>query len=168
MIKTYRMHTPNIHDSCYVSENATIIGDVTLEKDVSIWFHTVIRGDKDHIHIKEGSNIQDNCTLHTDPDHQLWIGKHVTVGHQAMLHGCQIEDEVLIGMGAIVLNGAKIGKHAIIAAGALVKENQVIPEGSLAVGCPAKVIKQVSEAQIQDIMDNAKHYITLGKKYKEM
>lgn len=168
MIKTYRTYTPDIHESCYLSENATIIGDVTLEKDVSVWFHSVIRGDKDHIHIKEGSNIQDNCTLHTDPNHQLSIGKYVTVGHNAILHGCTIDDEVLIGMGAIVLNGANIGKHAIIGAGALVKENQVIPEGALAVGCPCKIIKQVNEAQIKDIMENAQHYIALGKEYKEM
>lgn len=168
MIKTYRNHTPNIDTSVYLSTDCVIIGDVTIEKNASVWFQTVIRGDKDHIHIKEGTNIQDNCTLHTDPKHQLVIGKKVTVGHNAVIHGAIIDDEVLIGMGAIILNGARIGKHSVIAAGALVKENQIIPERSLAIGCPAKVIREVSESQIQDILDNAMHYEELAKEYKEM
>lgn len=168
MIKNYRHHTPQINESVYLSEDTMIIGDVTLEKNVSVWFHSVIRGDKDHIHIGEGSNIQDNCTLHTDPDHVLTIGRNVTVGHNAVLHGCTIEDEVLVGMGAIILNGAKIGMHSIIGAGALIREQQVIPERSLVVGCPGKVIKNVSEEQIQDIIENALHYQALAKEYKEM
>lgn len=168
MIKNYRQHTPQIDESVYLSKDSVIIGDVTLERNASVWFHSVIRGDKDHIHIGEGSNIQDNCTLHTDPDHVLTIGHNVTVGHNAVLHGCTIEDEVLIGMGAIILNGATIGRHSIIGAGALIKEQQVIPERSLVVGCPGKVIKNVSEEQIQDIMDNAQHYQALAKEYKEM
>ena len=168
MIQTYRTHTPVIDDSAFVAHDCDIIGDVTLEKNTSVWFQTVIRGDKDTIHIKEGSNIQDHCTLHTDPNHQLIIGKNVTIGHQAMIHGAVIEDEVLIGMGAILLNGARIGRHSIIGAGALVKENQVIPENSLVVGCPARVIRQVSEEQIRDIIENAEHYQALAKEYKEM
>lgn len=168
MIKNYRHHTPQIDESVYLSEDTMIIGDVTLEQHASVWFHSVIRGDKDHIHIGEGSNIQDNCTLHTDPDHVLTIGRNVTVGHNAILHGCTIEDEVLVGMGAIVLNGATIGSHSIIGAGALIKEGQVIPERSLVVGCPGKVIKNVSEQQIQDIIQNAQHYQALAKEYKEM
>ena len=100
MILPYRDKQPLIEESAYVSSNATVIGDVTLEKGSSIWFHSVVRGDKDHIHIGEDSNIQDNCTLHTDPKHLLQIGKRVTVGHNAVLHGCMIEDEVLIGMGS--------------------------------------------------------------------
>lgn len=110
MILPYRDKQPLIEESAYVSSNATVIGDVTLEKGSSVWFHSVVRGDKDHIHIGEDSNVQDNCTLHTDPKHLLQIGKRVTVGHNAVLHGCMIEDEVLIGMGAIVLNGAHIGR----------------------------------------------------------
>lgn len=168
MIKTYRNHTPQIDESVYLSQDAVVIGDVTLEKNVSVWFQTVIRGDKDHIHIGEGSNIQDNCTLHTDPHHVMTIGRNVTVGHNAVVHGCTIEDEVLIGMGAIVLNGSHIGSHSIIGAGALVREQQVIPPGSLVVGCPGKVIKSVSEEQIQDIIENAAHYQELAKEYKEM
>lgn len=168
MIQTYRNHTPRIDATCFVADNATIIGDVTMKADASVWFGSVIRGDKDHIEIGEGSNIQDNCTLHTDPQHVLTIGKHVTVGHDAILHGCHIEDEVLIGMGAIILNGAHIGSHSIIGAGALVTEHMQIPKNSIVVGCPAKVIKTISAQQIQEIQDNAMHYAQLGKEYKEM
>lgn len=167
MIMKYKQKIPQIHESCYVSETAVVIGDVTLQRDVSVWFNTVIRADKDHIDIGEGSNIQDNCTLHTDPSHQLRIGKHVTVGHNVVLHGVTIEDECLIGMGAILLNGAKVGKHCIIGAGALVVENQKIPDNSVAIGCPAKVIKNIQASQIQEILENAQHYIALGKEYKE-
>ena len=166
MILAYKEHTPQLHEDSYVSSNATIIGDVTLAKGASVWFHTVIRGDKDAIVIGEDSNIQDNCTLHTDPKHQLLIGKRVTVGHNAVLHGCTIEDEALIGMGAIVLNGAHIGSHSMIGAGALVKEGQQIPEHSLVVGCPAKIIRMTSEEQVADILENAQHYAALGREYK--
>lgn len=168
MILPYRDKQPLIEKSAYVSSNATVIGDVTLEKGSSIWFHSVVRGDKDHIHIGEDSNIQDNCTLHTDPKHLLQIGKRVTVGHNAVLHGCMIEDEVLIGMGAIVLNGAHIGRHSIIGAGALVKEGQQIPENSLAVGSPARIIRKCSEEQVKEILENAAHYAQLGSEYKEI
>lgn len=168
MIKAYRSTVPQIAPDVFVAENATVIGDVILEAHSSVWFGTVIRGDKDRIVIKEGSNIQDNCTLHTDPHHTLTIGHHVTIGHRAIVHGATIEDEVLIGMGAIILNGAHIGKHSIIGAGALVKEHQVIPEGSLVVGCPGKVVKQISEEQMKEIKENAMHYQALAKEYKEM
>ena len=168
MIKTYGSKVPQIDDSVYLAEHTAIIGDVVLKPNVSIWFGTVIRGDKDTITIQEGTNIQDNCTLHTDPNHLLTIGKHVTVGHNVVLHGATIQDEVLIGMGAIILNGAIIGKHSIIGAGTLIKEHQVIPENSLVVGCPGKIIKTVSEEQIKEIKENAIHYQELAKEYKEM
>lgn len=168
MIKAYGKKQPRIGEDVFVAENATIIGDVILEPKTSVWFGTVIRGDKDTIHVMEGSNLQDNCTLHTDPAHTLTIGKRVTVGHNVVLHGAQIEDEVLIGMGAIILNGAHIGKHSIIGAGALIKEYQVIPENSLVVGCPGRIIKAVSEEQIKDILENAQHYQQLAQEYREM
>ena len=168
MIIAYRDKKPVIAEDSYVSKNATIIGDVTLEKGSSVFFHTVVRGDKDAICIGEKSNIQDNCTLHTDPGHELKIGKRVTVGHNAILHGCVIEDEVLIGMGAIILNEAVVGKHSIIGAGAVVTQGQIIPENSLVVGCPAKVIKQVNAAQVEEIKENAMHYAELGREYKKM
>lgn len=166
MLLNYKDKKPQLHESCYIASTAAIIGEVTVKKGASIWFHTVIRGDKDEIVIGEDSNIQDNCTLHTDPGHQLIIGKNVTVGHNAIIHGAKIEDEVLIGMGAIILNGAIIKKHCIIAAGALVKEGAVIAENSLVVGCPGKVIKEVNAKAIEEIQENAKHYVALGKEYK--
>lgn len=168
MILPYKEKQPRIDADAYVSSSAAIIGDVTMEKGSSVWFHTVVRGDKDHIHIGKDSNIQDNCTLHTDPNHLLSIGSRVTVGHNAVLHGCTIEDEALIGMGAIVLNGARIGRHSILGAGALVKEGQDIPENSLAVGSPARIIRNCSEEQIKDILENAEHYAELGREYKEI
>lgn len=167
MIIAYKNKRPSIDKEAYVSSNATVIGDVALEKGSSVWFHTVVRGDKDHIHIGEDSNVQDNCTLHTDPQHVLTIGKRVTIGHNAVLHGCHIADEVLVGMGAIILNGACIGSHSIIAAGALVKEGQMIPENSLAVGSPARVIRNVRKEQIDEILENAEHYAALAQEYKE-
>lgn len=168
MILQYNNHIPKIDTSCYISSNSTIIGNVYLHKNASVWFGAVIRGDQDKIEIGEDSNIQDNCTLHTDPNHHLYIGNRVSVGHNATLHGCHIEDEVLIGMGATILNGATIGKHCIIGANALVMENMNIPDGSVVVGCPCKIIKQTSKEQILNILHNAKHYSELGKEYKEI
>ena len=168
MLYQYHDHKPEIDASCFVADGTSIIGDVKLKEDVSVWFGSVIRGDKDEIVIGKGSNVQDNCTLHTDPNHKLIVGKNVTVGHNAILHGCKIEDEVLIGMGAKVLNGAHVGRHSIIGAGALVVENMDIPENSVVVGCPAKIIKSISEKQVHSILENAKHYVELGKEYKEI
>lgn len=143
MIQTYRNHTPRIDATCFVADNATIIGDVTMKADASVWFGSVIRGDKDHIEIGEGSNIQDNCTLHTDPQHVLTIGKHVTVGHNAILHGCHIEDEVLIGMGAIILNGAHIGSHSIIVAGynKIVEDEEAAKKRIREIAAPANSVR---------------------------
>ena len=168
MLYQYRNHKPLIDASCFVAQQASVIGDVTLKEDVSVWFGSVIRGDKDEIVIGKASNIQDNCTLHTDPNHRLIVGEKVTIGHNAILHGCVIEDEVLIGMGATILNGAHIGKHSIIGAGALVVENMEIPANSVVVGCPARVIKQTSETQIASILENAQHYVELGQEYKDI
>ena len=126
------------------ASNASIIGDVTLEKNTSIWFNVTLRGDVENIYVGEGSNIQDGSVLHTDPGYPLKIGKDVTIGHLVMLHGCTIEDNSLIGIGAVILNGAKIGKNCIIGANALVTENKVIPDNSLVVGSPGKIVRQVS------------------------
>lgn len=168
MIMKYREKQPKVAETAFVAETAVVIGDVVLEEGVSVWFGTVIRGDKDIIHIGKHTNVQDNCTLHTDPTHELRIGERVTVGHNAILHGAQIEDEVLIGMGAIILNGARIGKHCIIGAGTLIKEYQKIPENSVVVGCPGKIVKNISEEQLQDIIENAEHYVALGQEYQVM
>ncbi len=151
----------------WVAPNATVIGDVILEKNSSIWFNAVLRGDIENIYIGEGSNVQDGSVLHTDPGYPLKIGKDVTVGHMVMLHGCTIEDNSLIGIGAVILNGAKIGKNCIIGANALITENKVIPDNSLVVGSPGKIIRQVSGEEAKSITENAIHYQDNWKKYSK-
>ena len=151
----------------WVAPNASIIGDVTLEKNTSIWFNATLRGDVENIYVSEGSNIQDGSVLHTDPGFPLKIGKDVTIGHLVMLHGCTIEDNSLIGIGAVILNGAKIGKNCIIGANALVTENKIIPDNSLVVGSPGKIVRQVSNEEVKSITENAIHYQENWKKYSK-
>ena len=142
----------------WVAPNAVVIGDVTLEKNTSIWFNATLRGDIENIHIGEGSNVQDGCVLHTDPGCPLKVGKDVTVGHLVMLHGCTIGDNSLIGIGAVILNKAKIGKNCIIGAKALITENKVIPDGSLVMGSPGKVIRQLDNETKESLIGSALHY----------
>ena len=149
----------------WVAPNATIIGDVTLEKNSSVWFNAVIRGDNENIHVGEGSNVQDGSVLHTDPGCPLRIGKDVTIGHIVMLHGCTIGDNSLIGIGAVILNNAKIGKNCIIGAKALITENKEIPDNSLVVGAPGRVVRKLSDEEIGKITENAKHYQDNWKRY---
>ncbi len=149
----------------FVAPNATVIGDVTLTANVSIWFSAVVRADKDRIIIGEGSNVQDNCVVHTSKGHPVIIGSNVSVGHGAILHGCTLCDQVLVGMGAIILNGAKVGSGSLIGAGAVVTEGADIPEGSVVVGVPGKVIKQVTDAQKEYILTNARSYVQLATEY---
>ena len=151
----------------WVAPNAVVIGDVTLEKNTSIWFNATLRGDIENIHIGEGSNVQDGSVLHTDPGCPLKVGKDVTVGHLVMLHGCTIGDNSLIGIGAVILNKAKIGKNSIIGAHALVTENKIIPERSLVLGSPGKIVRQVTDEEIKSIKENAEHYVANFKKYKK-
>ena len=146
------------------ANNATILGNVSIGKDSSVWYNAVIRSEEEVIEIGQETNIQDQCVLHTDRGCPLKIGDRVTIGHGAIVHGCTIEDEVLIGMGAIVLNGACIGSYSIIGAGCVVPENMVIPQKSVVVGVPAKIIKKTSESQVSDILSNADHYVKLSKK----
>jgi carbonic anhydrase/acetyltransferase-like protein (isoleucine patch superfamily) len=143
----------------WVAENAVVVGDVTLEDEASVWFGCAIRGDNEPIHIGARSNIQEGCVLHTDPGFPLRIGNDCTIGHMVMLHGCTIGDGALIGIGAIVLNGAKIG------AGALVGEGKEIPPNSLAVGSPAKVIRELTPENVERIKRGAAHYARVWKKY---
>ena len=151
----------------WAAKNASIIGDVTLEKNTSIWFNVTLRGDVENIHVGEGSNVQDGSVLHTDPGYPLKIGKNVTIGHLVMLHGCTIGDNSLIGIGAVILNGAKIGKNCIIGANALVTENKEIPENSLVIGSPGKIVRQVSVDEAKSITENAIHYQENWKKYSK-
>jgi carbonic anhydrase/acetyltransferase-like protein (isoleucine patch superfamily) len=149
----------------FIAPNATVIGDVTLTANVSIWFSAVVRADKDRIVIGEGSNIQDNCVVHTSKGHPVIIGSNVSVGHGAILHGCTLGDQVLVGMGAIVLNGANVGPGTLIGAGALVTEGMDVPAGSVVVGVPGKVIKQTTGAQKDYILSNARAYVHLASEY---
>ena len=168
MIKAFNGHEPAIHSSCFVAENATVIGDVTLCENASVWYGAVIRGDADSIFVGKGSNVQDCAVLHTDKGFQLKLGEKVTVGHSAVVHGAEVGDNVIVGMHATLLNGCKIGKNSIIGAGALVREGQVIPENSLVVGCPAKVLRELTPEQAADNLWNADHYIEYGQKHKAL
>ena len=151
----------------WIAPNATIIGDVVLKNDSSVWFNAVLRGDIENILIGEGSNIQDGSVLHTDPGYPLKIGKNVTVGHMVMLHGCTIGDNSLIGIGAVILNNAKIGNNCIIGAKALVTENKIISDNSLVVGSPGKVIRQLTEDEVEAVKKNAIRYQNNWKKYSK-
>lgn len=150
----------------WVAPSADIIGDVVLESATGIWFGTVIRGDTEQIIVGYGSNVQENCVLHTDPGFPLVIGNGCTIGHRAMLHGCIIGDNSLIGMGATVLNGAKIGKNCLIGAGALITEGKEILDGSLVVGAPGKVIRQLDGDAIEGLRQSAIHYQENMRRFK--
>ncbi len=149
---------PKISDSAYIAKNATVLGDVTLGSQSSVWFGAVVRGDCLPIRIGDRTNIQDLSVLHVDDQNALTIGNNVTVGHRALLHGCVIEDNVLVGMGAIIMNGAHIGEGSIIGAGALVTEGMKVPPRSLVIGMPAKVKKEITDEQHRMIVQSARHY----------
>lgn len=151
--------------ACFIADNATLIGNIRLERDASVWFNVVVRGDSELIIIGEGSNVQDGAVLHTDPGYELLIGKGVTVGHKAMLHGCEVGDYSLIGINAVILNGAKIGKHCLIGANALVPEGMIIPDGSLVMGSPAKIKRPLPEEQQAMLKLQAQHYVDNGHRF---
>lgn len=150
----------------WVAENATVIGSVILENNASVWFNTVIRGDNDLITIGEGSNVQDNSVLHTDKGVKLTVGRNVTIGHQVMLHGCSIGDGSLIGIKSTVLNNARIGRHCLIGAHALITEGKEIPDRSLVVGSPGKVVRQLTDEEVQHLLENAEHYVKNFQRYR--
>ena len=158
----------DIHPTAFVAPDADVIGRVRIGEDCSVWFHAVIRAEDADIEIGARTNIQDGCILHTDADFPMQIGEDVTVGHGAILHGCTIGSNTLIGMGAIVLNGARIGNNCIIGAGALVTQNAVIPDNTIALGSPAKPIRTVTEAQAAENLENAAHYVKEGRHYREL
>jgi carbonic anhydrase/acetyltransferase-like protein (isoleucine patch superfamily) len=167
MIEKYKDLNPKIHGSCFVAPTADIIGDVTVGEKSSIWYKTVLRGDVNKIEVGSYTNIQDGSIVHVADEYPTIIGNNVTIGHGAIIHGCTIEDGAFIGMGAIILDGAVVGEGALIGAGALVTEGKEIPPHSLAVGIPAKVIKRLSEENIQMAKDRAIKYAKLAKEYKE-
>ena len=151
----------------FIADTATVIGSVVIENNVSIWFNTVLRGDNDIIYIGENTNVQDGSILHVDEGVPLTIGKDVTVGHKVMLHGCAIGNNTLIGMNAVVLNHAKIGNNCIIGANALITEGKIIPDGSLVMGSPGKVVRQLTEQEMMTLQFSAAHYVENFKRFKE-
>lgn len=150
--------TPQVDADAWVAPGCHVIGDVTLASGASIWFGSTLRGDNEVIAVGAGSNIQENCVLHTDMGYPLTIGAGCTIGHKAMLHGCTIGENSLVGMGATVLNGAVIGKNCLIGAGALITEGKVIPDGSLVMGVPGKVVRALDAAAIAGLQRSAFHY----------
>lgn len=153
-------------DDFFVADNATVVGSVRLANNVSVWFNAVIRGDNALISIGENSNIQDCAVLHTDPGVPLIIGKNVTVGHKAMLHGCSIGDNSLIGINSVILNGASIGRNCLIGANSLISEGKQIPDGSLVMGSPGKVVRTLTELQQGQLALSAASYVQNFKRYK--
>ncbi len=151
--------------NCWVAESASIIGSVVLEDKSSVWFNAVLRGDMDVIHVGEGTNIQDGSTLHTDKGIPLIIKDHVTVGHQVMLHGCNIGSETLIGMKSCILDNAKIGNNCLIGANTLITEGKKIPDGSLVIGSPGKVVRKLTKEEVLRIRASAQHYIANSINY---
>jgi carbonic anhydrase/acetyltransferase-like protein (isoleucine patch superfamily) len=159
-------HVPQIADTAWIADNAQVMGEVQMGAHSSVWFSSVVRGDSDKITIGEGSNIQDGSVLHADVGMPLNIGNHVSVGHMVQLHGCTIGDESLIGIGAIVLNGAKIGKNCLVGAGALVTEGKEFPDGSMILGSPAKVVRDLTPEQIAGLRKIAQHYVDNAKRFR--
>ncbi|PLW68070.1 gamma carbonic anhydrase family protein [Pseudohalioglobus lutimaris] len=151
----------------FIAPNAAVIGDVTLHENASVWFSCVLRGDADSIEVGAGSNIQDGTVVHADPGFPAVIGKNVTVGHNAMIHGCHIGDGTLVGINAVVLNGARIGRGCLIGANALVTEGMEVPDGSMVLGSPAKVVKQLSEEVQLLLQHNADHYIGNAQRFSK-
>lgn len=166
MIRRVKGMMPVVDDTAWIAADADVMGKVTIGRDAGIWFHAVIRADQNAIWIGEKTNIQDGCILHTDPDDSLVIGKEVSVGHGAILHGCTIEDHCLIGMGSIIMNRAHIHPYCIIGAGAVVKEGMEIPSGSVVVGCPTRIIGMIRDDQKQQIEANAHHYVEWKQVYQ--
>jgi len=159
--------SPFIERSCFVAPSADLIGSVIMHKNSSVWFNCVLRADNEPITVGENSNVQDGSILHVDPNYPIDIGKNVTIGHKVMLHGCTIGDNSLIGMNAVVLNGAKIGKNCVIGANALVTENMVIADGQMALGSPAKVVKELDEKTIGMLKAGAQHYVDNSRFYND-
>lgn len=162
-----RMENARIHSGAFIAGQAVILGNVTIEESCSVWFHATVRGDRAGIFIGKGSNIQDNAVIHVDAGFPVYIGENVTIGHGALIHGCRIEDNTLVGMGAIVLDGAKIGKNCILGAGALVPQNMIIPDNSLVIGCPGRVVRKVTEEETRANLLNAQAYVEEGRRYRQ-
>jgi carbonic anhydrase/acetyltransferase-like protein (isoleucine patch superfamily) len=166
-IENFAEFSPKIHPSAFIAASADVIGRVTLHEETSIWYQATLRGDINEIVIGPRSNIQDNAVIHLADDYGCYVGEMVTVGHSAILHACKVGDEVLVGMGAIVLDGAEIGARSIIGAGALVTGGTIIPPGSLVLGTPARVVRTLSAAEQSQVKSWALKYVQGSRKYLE-
>ena len=166
MIYQLENRVPQLHDSAWVADNAVVIGTVVMEAGSSVWFNCVVRGDNDLITIGENSNVQDGAVLHTDTGFKLSIGRDCTIGHKAMLHGCEIGEGSLVGIGSVVLNGAKIGQNSIVGAGSVVPEGKVYPDNVLILGSPAVVKRELKPAEYQRIRLGAQHYVQNAARYR--
>ncbi|UED84449.1 gamma carbonic anhydrase family protein [Streptomyces profundus] len=158
-------HVPQIADSAWVAPDATVIGDASVGEEAGVWFTAVVRADAETISIGAGSNIQDGCVLHADPGFPTRVGAGVSVGHRAVLHGCHVGDDSLIGMGAVLLNGSRVGAGSLIAAGTVLLEGTVVPPGSLVAGVPGKVRRELTAEEADGIRLNAAHYRELARRY---
>jgi len=164
----YRLgnHTPHIDPQCWIAPNATVIGQVHLARNVSIWWNATLRGDKDLISIGENSNIQDGSVLHTDPGIHLNLGRDITVGHMVMLHGCTIGDGSLIGIGSILLNRSVIGRNSLVGANTLIPEGKIFPERVLIVGSPGKVVRELTDEEVASLPGSAERYVQNWQRYQ--
>lgn len=167
MIMDFEGINPKINKNTYISESVDIIGNVEIDENANIWFGTRLRGDMNKIVIGANTNIQENSVVHVDVNSPCIIGKDVTIGHGAIIHGCTISDNVLVGMGSIILNNAKIGKNTIIGAGSLVTQGKIFPGGVLILGNPAKVVRELTDDEIKSIKSSADNYVNLSKRYKK-
>ena len=158
-------HVPRLAAGAWVADSAQVIGNVELAEDANVWFGAILRGDTELLTIGRGSNVQDGSVLHADIGFPVTLGENVTVGHQVMLHGCTVGDGSLIGIQAVVLNGARIGRHCLVGAGALVTEGKEFPDGSVIIGSPAKVVRQLTPEQIAGLRRSAEHYVANAKRY---
>jgi carbonic anhydrase/acetyltransferase-like protein (isoleucine patch superfamily) len=165
LILTIGERVPQVAPDAFVAPGAVILGSVTLESRASVWYNAVLRGDASTIVLGEDSNLQDGCVIHADPGFPVLIGKRVTIGHRAVIHGATIDDDVLIGMGAIVMNGAHIHSGSIVAAGALVSQGVEVPEGSLIAGVPGKVMRSATERDTAYIAHGSDHYVQLSREH---
>ena len=160
-------HAPRVHETAWIAKSAKVIGRVAMAEGSSVWFGAVVRGDVEDIRIGRNTNIQDNSVLHADSGIPLTIGDNVTVGHLVMLHGCTVGDGALIGIRAVVLNGARIGRNCIVGAGSVVTEGKSFPDGTLIVGTPAKVVRELSPEQIAEMQHGAAHYVENARRFRE-
>lgn len=167
MIMDFEGINPKINENTYISDSVDIIGNIEVYENANIWFGTRLRGDMNKIVIGTNTNIQENSVVHVDINSPCIIGKDVTIGHGAIIHGCTISDNVLVGMGSIILNNAKIGKNTIIGAGSLVTQGKIFPGGVLILGNPAKVVRELTDDEIKSIKSSADNYVNLSKRYKK-